>query len=389
VKPANTTSLRAVILGMTAALVVPGCAAEQSSAQQSASVEIAFVANAAAATVVLLDVATRAVVDTIDVNPDRVKASGPGAPNYAQDTDISPDGRTMYVSRGYMGDVAAFDIASGRMLWHTSLNTGRADHMAITKDGRYLFVSAMLDNRVVRVATSDGALNGYIVGGVYPHDNKISSDGTLLYNTSIGALKAMPRAADAPPLTEAPGAPFQITIADVNTFAIRERITTENAIRPWEFAPGEQGMYVQLANEHAVAFYDLTTNRVTKRLELPLKEGITAADTDFDAPHHGLAITPDGATLCLAGRSSDYAALVSTQDFKLLATIPVGDAPGWAEIADSGRVCMTTNGRSDDLSIISIADRKEIVRMPIGDGPKHITIAAVPASVVDAMKARR
>jgi hypothetical protein len=73
----------------------------------------------------------------------------------------------------------------------------------------------------------------------------------------------------------------------------------------------------------------------------------------------------------------------------LLATIPVGDAPGWAETADGGRLCLIANTRSDDLSIISIADRTEILRLPVGDGPKHITIAAIPAAVVAAVRARR
>src|SRR5262245_56608431 len=107
------------------------------------SVEIAFVANAEAATVALVDVASRSIIGNVDVNPARVKSEGPGAPNYAQDTDISPDGRTLYVSRGYVGDVAAFDIASGRLLWNRSLNTGRSDHMTLSRDGRTLFVSAL------------------------------------------------------------------------------------------------------------------------------------------------------------------------------------------------------------------------------------------------------
>ena len=92
--------------------------------------------------------------------------------------------------------------------------------------------------------------------------------------------------------------------------------------------------------------------------------------------------------MCLAGRASDYAALVSAPDLKLLATVPVGDAPGWAEIADNGNLCLITNTRSDDLSIISIRERKEMLRMPIGDGPKHITIARIPQSVIAAIKAR-
>ena len=355
-------------------------------AAQSGTVEIALVANSVDATVVLVDVATLAIVGRIDVNPAKTKASGPGAPNYAQDTDVSPDGKTLYVSRGYLGDVAAFDIASGKLLWHTPLHTGRADHMTISRDGRHLFVSAMLDNRVYRVVAATGKLNGHVVTGVYPHDNKISSDGLVLYNTSIGPLPGMPRSGA--PLTEKPGAPFQITLIDVNTMQVREKIPTEFAIRPWHFAPDGKGLYVQLANEHGVAYYDLGTRKFTRRFSLPVKDGITAKDWDFDAPHHGLALTDDGSTLCLAGRASDYAALVSAPDFKLLATIPVGDGPGWAEVADGGRICFITNTRSDDVSIISVPERKEALRLQTGDGPKHVTVARLPASVIAGIKAR-
>jgi DNA-binding beta-propeller fold protein YncE len=122
---------------------------------------------------------------------------------------------------------------------------------------------------------------------------------------------------------------------------------------------------------------------------LPIKSGVTVADWDFEAPHHGLAITDDGKTLCLAGRASDYAALVNTQDLSLVATIPTGDAPGWSEVAESGSLCLVANTRSDDLSIISIPKRSEILRLPLGDGPKHITVASVPSSVLAAIKSRR
>ncbi len=371
----------------TVAAIVALFMLQSSAPAQSASVEIALVANSQDATIALLNVATRSIVGRIDVNPGRVKASGPGAPNYAQDTDVSPDGKTLYVSRAYMGDVAAFDMITGTLLWNTSLNTGRADHMTLTRDGRSLFVSAMLDNRVYRIAAATGEITGHVVTGVYPHDNKISRDGTLLYNTSIGAIVSLPRAPNAAPLAETPGAQFQITVVDVNTLETRERIATDNAIRPWHFAPDEKGLYAQLANQHAVVFYDLVTRTFTRRVELPAKAGITVADYDFDAPHHGLALTDDGTTLCVAGRASDYAALVSAPDLKLIATIPVGDAPGWAETADNGNVCLITNTRSDDLSIISIRERKEILRLPIGNGPKHITIARIPRSVIAAISA--
>jgi DNA-binding beta-propeller fold protein YncE len=353
-----------------------------------ASVEIALVANAQAATVALVDVATRSILGTIDVNPTRAKAVGPGAPNYAQDTDVSPDGRTLYVSRGYMGDVAAFDIASGRLRWQRSLNTGRADHMTLTPDGRSLFVSAFMDNRVYKIETATGQITGHFVTGVSSHDNKVSRDGRRVYNSSIGPIASLPRSPGFPPLTETPGHPFQLTIADAGTLVVRDRIQLDNALRPWQFTPDEKGLYAQLSNEHAVVAYDLASRKVIRRLELPVKAGVTVADWDFEAPHHGLALTDDGKTLCLAGRASDYAALVRAPELTLIATIPVGDAPGWAETADDGKVCLIANSRSDDLSIISIADRTEIVRLPIGDGPKHITVARIPTSVIAAFKAR-
>ena len=369
------------------ALGIAGRKPPQIAAQAaSESVEIAFVGNAEAAAVTLLDVSARAIVGAIDVNPLRVQGSGPGAPNYAQDTDVSPDGRTVYVSRAYLGDVAAFDISSGRMRWARSLNTGRADHMTLTPDGNHLFVSAMMDNRVYRVAAATGEITGHIVTGVYPHDNKISRDGRRLYNTSIGPIAGMPRTSTWP-LTETPGHPFQITIADANTLAITDRIQLETAIRPWQFTPDEKSLYAQLTNQHAVVAYDLAARKVTRRLDLPVAPGVTPKDWDFEAPHHGLAITDDGQTLCLAARASDYAALVRVPELALIATIPVGDGPGWAEVAEGGRTCLIANARSDDLSIISVADRKETRRIPM-DSPKHITVAQIPASVVAAVKKR-
>lgn len=354
----------------------------------AATVEIALVANAEGGTVALLDVATQTIAGKIDVNPARIKSEGPGAPNYAQDTDVSPDGRTLYVSRGYVGDVAAFDLASGRMLWNRSLNTLRSDHMTLTRDGRSLFVSALLENRVYRISTAIGEITGHIVTGVYPHDVKVSRDGRRLYNTSIGAIASLPRPASAPALADAPGFPFQFTIADPESLQTIDRIKLDYAIRPWQFAEGEKTLYAQLANEHVVVAYDLEARKFTRRLELPVKPGVTVKDWDFEAPHHGLALTDDGRTLCLAGRASDYAALVRAPELTLISTIPVGDAPGWSETADRGRLCLVANARSDDLSIISIPERRELRRLPIGDGPKHITVTRLPAAVVAAVKSR-
>jgi DNA-binding beta-propeller fold protein YncE len=336
--------------------------------------------------VALVEVESRSIIGVLDINPARAERKGPGATNYAQDTDVSPDGRTIYVSRGYLGDVAAFDLSSGKMLWQRSLNTGRADHMTISADGRSLFVSALMDNRVYKLSASTGEINGHVVTGVYPHDVKVSKGGQRLYNSSLGPLGSLPRSAGGAPLTEKPGDPFQLTIADVETLAVRDRIKLDNPFRPWQFSKDEKLIYAQRSNEHAVVTYDLASRKVIRRLELPVKPGVTSADWDFEAPHHGLALTEDGETLCLAARASDYAALVKAKDLTLIATIPVGDAPGWSEVAEEGRTCLVANTRSDELSIISVPKRAEVARLPIGNGPKHITVARIPKTVIAARK---
>jgi DNA-binding beta-propeller fold protein YncE len=362
-----------ITVSILAAAALAGPAAAQPGAR-----EIAFVANAEDATVSLVDVAARKELRRIDVNPDKARPSTTaGTPNFAQDTDVSPDGRTLYVSRGYAGDVAAFDVATGRLLWRTPVDPERADHMTLSKDGKALFVSALSQDRARRLDTATGRITGEVVTGDTPHDNQLSKDGRWLYNSSIGNVGL-------PSDTAARGAasPYQLTVADTRTLQVATRHPFERGIRPWRLAPDEKRLYAQLSDVHGVVAYDLASRRIVKRLELPVGAGVTSKDWVFAAPHHGLALSADGGTICIAGRASDYAALVRAPELTLIATVPVGDSPGWSELADDDRLCLTANTRSDDLSFVSVAERKEVARLKLGDGPKHITVARVPAEVL-------
>ncbi|MEE4384300.1 MAG: hypothetical protein V2J02_20050, partial [Pseudomonadales bacterium] len=91
-------------------------------------------------------------------------------------------------------------------------------------------------------------------------------------------------------------------------------------------------------------------------------------------------------TLCLAGRASDYAALVATADLSLLATVPVGDAPSWAALDAAGALCILANTRSDDVSLVSVARREEVARLAVGRAPKHVTVGRVPEAVLAAFE---
>ncbi len=426
------------------------------SAPKGETREIAFIANSLDGTVSLLDVASLRIVGEIDVLPDGHKvglfrdweqATGGQAAgeargiNYAQDTDVSPDGKVLYVARGYIGDVAAFDIATGALMWRQPIGGNRADHMTLTHDGKRLFVSALRANYVEAIDTARGTKAGKIVSGTWPHDNHMSADGARLYSASIGdmtiPLESRDNVAEA---SETQGYAYQIMVVDPVSLEVLERHRFDKGIRPIAITPDETLLYAQQSNQHSVMAYDLKSKKEVDRLELPVKDGVTEDDWDFEAPHHGLALSPDGTTLCVAGRASDYAGLVTTEvlmmteeQFKraqlvsdqiealtpserqmpmsevldretlgelveairdpvpptrkltLIGTVPVGDAPGWSEISEDGQYCILTNTRSDDISIVSIAEQGEVARLQGGDGPKHITMARVPVSVLKAI----
>ena len=380
--------VRALTVVAFAAGVLPTSAAIAQS--DAGMVEIAFVANSEGADVSLVDVSARKIVATIDINPEKSVVKRPGAPNYAQDTDVSPDGRTLYVSRGYMGDVAAFDIASGRQLWRRALNTVRADHMTITPDGRWLFVSALFNHRVDRLDAKTGEITGSFISGVYPHDNQITTDGRYVINSSLGdmSIPVMKRDNIARP-NEKSGYAYQLTVAEVESLEVTNRIRMPVGVRPWHMRDTGRELYAQTSNSHSVIAYSFPEGKELRRIDLPIKKGVTEADYDFEAPHHGLALSHSGTTLCLAGRASDYAALVRAPDLELIATVPVGDAPGWAVLAANDSVCLLANSRDDTLSFVSVKDAREMLRMPAGDGPKHITVADIPREVVAAASRHR
>ena len=357
--------------------------------------DVMLVANAEGGTVSIVDARRPRVLREIDILPDGAEpgltdnptqallgqqlVEAAGGQNYAQDQDVSPDGRTLYVSRGHRGDVAAFDIKSGKLLWKVAIPGLRSDHMTISEDGSRLYVSALTEDEVEVIDTESHAIVASFPSGQWPHDNHMSPDGARIYNGSIGNIVAPEDSREGAAGGESP---YQLTVVDSGTLAPVRSYEFNRGIRPYVITHDERRMYAQLSEFHGVVKYDLEDGRMVRRRKLPIDEGVTEDDYDFEAPHHGLAMTPDERTLCAAGRASDYVALLSTRRLRPLAIIEVDDAPGWAAISPRGGRCFVANTRADTLSVISVRRRREIRRLKVGDGPKQIEAARLPRSVV-------
>ena len=237
-----------------------------------------------------------------------------GGKNYAQDQDVSPDGRTLYVSRGHRGDVAAFDIKSGKLLWKVAIPGLRSDHMTISEDGSRLYVSALTEDEVEVIDTERHAIVASFPSGQWPHDNHVSPDGARIYNGSIGNIVA--------PEDRARGRGRRVALPAhgrrLETLEPVRSYVFERGVRPYVITHDERRMYAQLSEFHGVVKYDLGTGTMLRRRKLPIDAGVTEDDYDFEAPHHGLAMTPDEKTLCAAGRASDYVALLSARRLRPL-----------------------------------------------------------------------
>jgi DNA-binding beta-propeller fold protein YncE len=286
--------------------------------------------------------------------------------------------------------VVAIGIKTGGIVWRTPVEGYRADHMAISRDGRRLLVSASTARKVHQIDTRTGRITGSFESGDQPHENNFSRDGKLIYHASIGTVYT---ALDDPLLDDTKGDRW-FEIVDARTLKVLERIDMGDklaqygwpnmsaAVRPMALSPDERYVYFQLSFLHGFVEYDLKLDRPLRVAQLPLSENAKTLRRDqylLDSAHHGLAMNGRGTRLCVAGTMSDYAAIVSRKTFAAK-VIPVGDKPYWATNNGNGTLCFVSVSGEDRVAVISYAKRREIASIAVGDHPQRMRMGRVRRS---------
>jgi DNA-binding beta-propeller fold protein YncE len=307
---------------------------------------------------------------------------GEGHNQYVDDGFTSPDGRVVYFSRPSFADVVAIDLRSGKIRWRTKVGGYRADHMAISKNGRRLLVSASTANVVDVVDTRTGRIVGRIPSGDSPHENNFSRDGSKIFHASIGFVYTD---TDDPSQDSTKGVRV-FEVIDARTLRVLKRIdmgqklaeagypNMSSAVRPMAITPDERYVYFQVSFFFGIVQYDLRADRVVNVLHLPLgtAKGVPRTKFLLDSAHHGLAMNPKGTKLCVAGTMSGYAAIVSRKPFKLKSTITVGHVPYWAVSSADGRYCFVSVAGDDRVSVISYRTARQVARIKVGDHPQRM-----------------
>ena len=306
---------------------------------------------------------------------------GEGHDQFVDDAFTSHSGRFLYVSRPSFADVVAFDLKTRQIVWRTPVEGYRADHMAISPDGRRLAVSASTAKKVHIINTAGGQIVGEFPSGDQPHENNYSLDGTKIFHASIGTVFTP---LDAPELESTKGEKV-FEIVDANTLQVLRKIDMNvkleefgrpdlsGAVRPMALTPDENTVYFQVSFFHGFVEYDLVADKVTRLIDLPITDKAPANREDYllDSAHHGLAMNPKGTKLCAAGTMSDYAAIVDrkTLGFKIAAE---GSKPYWSTNSGDGRYCFVSFSGDDNVGVVDYRKATLIKKFPVGDHPQRM-----------------
>ena len=314
---------------------------------------------------------------------------GEGNHQYVDDMYSTPDGKLLIVSRPSFADVVAIDMASGEIQWRFQVKGFRSDHMALSPDGKEVAVSASTGNVVHILDVNTGVERGRFPSGDSPHENVYSKDGKRIYHASIGSVYTP---WDAPALRGLKGKRiFKVvdtaTLEDIKSFDMGTKLKAAGyprlspAVRPMAHTQDERFFYFQLSFLHGFIEYDMEKDRVTQVVRLPnLVPRMSITKYVNDSAHHGIALSGDDSTFCVAGTMDDYVAIVDRASMEAKLLTDIGKKPYWVTTDASGDHCYISWSETDQMSVISYAKGEEIARVDVGRHPQRIREGYVSAA---------
>ena len=308
-----------------------------------------------------------------------------GGTRYVDDFAISPDGTTIYVSRGNLDDVGAFNLVTHQELWVAQVDGIHSDHLGLSPDGTKVVVSATTAAEAEEFNAADGSLVGKISTGTYPHQNTFTADGKYIYNESIG-VTALPYA-----LNGLKGN-LQLEKVDASTLQVVKVWKFPYGLRPFAIEPDGTTMFADMSYLNGFIKYDLNTSTTLATVQQPFST--KAASESYDSypqnsAHHGIALSGNDSKLCDVGTIDDYAKIVDTTSLSTTATVtyPTGSIPYWALTSADGNYCYVSLSTGNAISVVNYSTGAEVARVPVGNFPQRERNAVVPNSVITGLTA--
>ena len=224
--------------------------------------------------------------------------------------------------------VAAFDLATERLVWNRTYDGG-CDRLAIAPDGRVLYVPSFEGPHWLAIDAMSGDVLSKIVTNSGAHNTIYGPSGKRVY---LAGLKS--------PL---------LFIADPATHSVTHQVGPfSDVIRPFTVNGAETLCFVNVNNLLGFEVGDIRTGKMLHRVEVagyqkgPVKR--------HGCPSHGVALTPDERELWLAdaANSAMHVFDATVMPPKQVTSLKLRDQPGWITFSLDGRYAYPSTGEVID-----------------------------------------
>jgi DNA-binding beta-propeller fold protein YncE len=228
--------------------------------------------------------------------------------------------------------LAAFDLATDKVVWEQTYEGKCCDRMAIAPDGRTLYVPASGAPKWYVVDAASGSIIKTIDKAGSPHNTIYSADGRFAYLASQGRQTPL------------------LTVVDARTHLVAREIGPfSDAVRPFTINGAQTLVFANVNNLLGFEVADLSTGKVLHRVEVT---GVPVANSPVHGtPSHGIAMTADEQEIWVADNTNHklhvFDATVMPPKQKL--SIDVRDEPGWVAFSLDGRTAFASTGDMIDV----------------------------------------
>jgi len=226
--------------------------------------------------------------------------------------------------------LAAFDLLTDKKVWEKTYDGDCCDRMAVSPDGRILYVPSFDKPKWYVVSGATGEVIKTIDVPGRAHNTIYSEDGTRAYLAALSSPT--------------------LSIADTKTHAVVNTVGPfSNAIRPFTVNGKQTICFVNVNALLGFEVGDLQTGKVLHQVAV---EGFkTGKVKRHGCPSHGIALTPDETELWISdgfnSRLHIFDATVMPP--KQITNIPVRDQPGWITFSIDGRRAYPSTGEVIDI----------------------------------------
>ncbi len=307
--------------------------------------------NSAGDSVMLIDPATNKIVGEIkDIEVNHGAA-------------VAPDGSRFYITNEAESTLDIAEAKTLKVVKHVPL-TNHPNNIAVSKDGKRVYVAIVGGPGAVDVidaVTQTRAKSIRTEGGI--HNVYVTPDGKFVVAGSIIGRR--------------------ISVIDQATEEISWTLPMPEGVRPMAFEVNPDGstkrIFVQLSGFNGFVTVDFAKRQVVDKIQLPeLPEAERVTQGLQGSPSHGLAVSPDGKTLCVLSKMNTRVYMYSMPDLKLLGDSKVGHHPDWLTFTPDSKRVYVANAGSNSVSVVDVATKKEITQIPVGQVPKRNITALLP-----------